>query len=85
MPTVLRDGGYQFIIFTSDHPPAHVHVRYAGRLAKIQLEPVEFERTGGLAAGDQSKILKIVRDNQDFLRAEWNRLHPPEGADDDSE
>ena len=85
MPTVLRDGGYQFIIFTSDHPPAHVHVRYAGRLAKIQLELVEFERTGGLKAGEQSRILKIARDNREFLLVEWNRLHPPEEANDDEE
>ena len=85
MPTVLREGGYQFIIFTSDHPPAHVHVRYSGHLAKIRLEPMEFDRTGGLNAGDQSKILEIVRDNREFLLAEWNRLHPSEEDSDDEE
>lgn len=38
MPPVLRVGGYQFIIFTSDHPPAHVHVRRDGKLAKVRLD-----------------------------------------------
>lgn len=56
MPTVFREGGYQFIIFTSDHPPAHVHVRREGKLAKVRLEPIEFERTGEFNAGEQSKI-----------------------------
>jgi hypothetical protein len=74
MPTVLRASGYQFIIFTSDHPPAHIHVRGQGKLAKIRLEPVEFERTGGFNAGEQSKILQIVRDNVDLLLNAWNEI-----------
>ncbi|MBI1279231.1 MAG: DUF4160 domain-containing protein [Anaerolineaceae bacterium] len=37
MPTVLREAGYQFIIFTSDHYPPHVHVRREGKLAKLLL------------------------------------------------
>ncbi len=50
MPTVLREGGYQFIIFTSDHHPPHVHVRREGKLAKVLLKPVEFERIGDFNA-----------------------------------
>lgn len=79
MPTVLRVGGYQFIIFTSDHPPAHVHVRREGKLAKVLLDPVAFERIGGFNSGEQSKILEIVRDHQDFLLAEWRGQYPEEG------
>jgi len=54
MSTVLHVSGYQFIIFTSDYPPAHVHVRRAGKLAKVLLQPVMFERTGGFNTGEQS-------------------------------
>ncbi len=79
MPTVLRESGYQFIIFTSDHPPAHVHVRKEGKLAKIKLDPVEFERTGGFNSGEQSKIIEIVRTHQAFLLSEWNRLQGGQG------
>lgn len=78
MPTVLRAGGYQFIIFTSDHPPAHIHVRREGKLAKVHLDPIEFERGGGFNGGEQSKILEIVREYQDFLLAEWHKMYPPE-------
>jgi hypothetical protein len=83
VPTVLREGGYQIMIFTSDHPPPHVHVRHAGRLAKVNLEPVSFTRTGGLNAGEQSEILQVVQANQSFLLAEWDRLYPPEEIEND--
>jgi Domain of unknown function (DUF4160) len=77
MPTVLRESGYQFIMFTSDHPPAHVHVRREGKLAKVRLDSIEFERSGGFNAREQSKIIEIIHDNQTFLLAEWNKLYPP--------
>ncbi len=83
MPTVLREGGYQFIIFTSDHHPPHVHVRREGKLAKVLLKPVEFERIGGFNAGEQSKIIEIVKDNQSFLLNEWDKVYPPEEIDND--
>jgi hypothetical protein len=82
MPTVLRESGYQFIIFTSDHPPPHVHVRHEGKLAKVGLNPVEFLRTGGFNSGEQSKILQIIHDNLTYLLTEWDKLHPPEDEND---
>ncbi len=76
MPTVLRVSGYQFVMFSSDHPPPHVHVRREGKLAKIGLEePIEIIRTGGFNSGDQGKIIEIIRENRDFLLSEWNRLY----------
>jgi hypothetical protein len=83
MPTVLREGGYQFIIFTSDHHPAHVHVRREGKLAKILLDPIEFERVGGFNAGEQSKIIEIVRKNRSLFLREWEKVYPPEEIDKD--
>lgn len=78
MPTVLRVDGYQFIIFTSDHPPAHIHVRRDGKLAKVLLDSIEFERTGGFNAGERGKILELVHEYHDLLLAEWAKLYPPE-------
>lgn len=83
MPTVLREGGYQFIIFTSDHPPAHIHVRRDGKLAKVSLDTLEFERDGGFNKGEQSKITEIIRANFDLLLAEWERLYPSVESDSD--
>jgi len=83
MPTVLREAGYQFIMFTSDHPPAHVHVRREGKLAKVLLDPIEFERTSGFNAGEQSKIVSIIREHLAFLLNEWDRLYPPGEIEDE--
>jgi len=82
VPTILRVGGYQFIIFTSDHPPAHVHVRREGKLAKVNLILLEFERTGGFNTSERSKILELVHEYHDFLLAEWAKLYPPEETED---
>lgn len=78
MPTVLRIQGFQFIIFSSDHPPAHVHVRRDGKLAKVLLNPILFERTGGFNSGEQNKILDLVREHQEFLLSQWQRLYGTE-------
>ena len=76
MPTVLRSGAYQFIIFTADHPPVHIHVRGSGHLAKVRLDPIEIERSGGFNQGDLTKIVDIIRENQALLLAEWDRFYP---------
>jgi hypothetical protein len=78
MPTVFREGGYQFIMFSSDHPPAHVHVRREGKLAKVLLNPVEFERIGGFNTGEQNKIIAIIREHQALLMDAWDKLYPNE-------
>jgi len=83
MPTILREGGYQFIMFSSDHPPGHVHIRREGKLAKVSLDTLEFERDGGFNRGEQSKIIEIIRVNLDFLLAEWERLYPSEETNSD--
>lgn len=47
-------------------------------MAKVRLNPIEFERTGGFNAGERSRILEIVQDYQEFLLAEWDKHYPPE-------
>ena len=37
MPTVLRIGGLRVVIYSNDHPPAHVHVLGPGWLVVINL------------------------------------------------
>ena len=83
MPTVLREGGYQFIIFTSDHPPAHVHIRHSDRLAKLRLNPIQFERNGGFKLNEQRRILEIVEANYAILIAAWDDLYPSQEMPED--
>lgn len=65
MPTVLREGGFQFIIFTSDHHPPHIHVRRDGKLAKVLLT-----RLNLIMMNDNSNQVVSIeyRDDKVFLR-----------------
>lgn len=45
MPTVLNDGPYGFIFFSSDRgEPPHIHVKCERRIAKFWLGPVALAR-----------------------------------------
>jgi hypothetical protein len=41
MPTVLRKDGFEFMIYTDDHEPAHVHVFKGEGKAKIIISTAE--------------------------------------------
>ncbi len=74
-PTVLREKGFQVVIFSNDHPPAHVHVRRSGKVARIRLEPVEALHNHGFNTRELGNILTIVQDNQDVLLEAWDSIH----------
>lgn len=78
MVTVHREGGFRIVIFTDDHPPAHVHVQGDGT-AKIVLigtdgEP-ELIFADGMKRGDIRKAVRIVTDQQSYLLDCWSEIH----------
>jgi hypothetical protein len=75
MPTVLMIDGFRLIIFSNDHPPAHVHVKQAEGGAKVSLNPVEITEYWKLNPRQLRRIEDIVSDNQDYLLEKWNELH----------
>jgi hypothetical protein len=77
-PTVVRQDGYQLIIFTNDHPPPHVHVRHSGRVARARLKPIEILHNSGYNARELSKIRAIVEEHQALLLEAWFELHGEE-------
>jgi hypothetical protein len=50
MPTIFIDGGFRFMIYLNDHPPAHVHAISADCMIKIGLKPVELLSSVGAKA-----------------------------------
>lgn len=74
MPTVLRVKGYRFIIFTNDHPPAHVHVKQAEGGAKLDLDPVQIVEYFELNQRQLREILEIVEENRELLLEKWQEL-----------
>jgi hypothetical protein len=79
MPTVLRQDGFDVMIYTDDHPPAHVHVRKAGGEVVINLgddeTPPSIREVHGMKKQDTRKAVIIVEDNQVYLLSMWGEIH----------
>ena len=79
MPTVLRQDGFDVMIYTDDHPPAHVHVFRAGEEVVINLgdevTKPEIREDKGMSNRGMRHALRIVAENQLFLLGEWRRIH----------
>jgi uncharacterized protein (DUF885 family) len=71
----LNEDGFQFIIFTKDHAPAHVHVKRAEAVARVRLQSVEVMDSVGFNSRELSKILSITEEKQQYLLAVWDSLH----------
>jgi hypothetical protein len=74
-PVLLRSGQYTVVIYTKDHPPAHVHVKSADKEARIALDPVEVMDNYGLKPGEIRAILKLIQLHQNDLFAKWKEFH----------
>ena len=73
MPTVLRVGPYRCFFYAGDgEEPPHIHVERDNSDAKIWLEPVRLERSGGFSAKELRQIEKIVTDYHEQLMDSWN-------------
>lgn len=78
MVVVHRAHGFRFVIYTSDHEPAHVHVTGAGQ-AKINLlgqdGAPEVVFSIGIKRSDMRRLLAEVIERRDDLMQQWERIH----------
>jgi hypothetical protein len=74
-PVVLRSGQFTVVIYTRDHSPAHVHVKSAGKEARITLDPVEVMSNLRFKPGEIRSILKLIQAHQGELLAKWKEIH----------
>lgn len=73
MPTVLRIGSYRFFFYSSDGgEPIHVHIEKENNLAKIWVDPVRLQNSGGFNRSEIRNILSIVEDYQIEIMEAWN-------------
>ena len=74
MPTVLRIGPYRLFFYSQDRrtEPAHVHVQREQRVAKVWIDPVRLDRSGGFHSQELREIMKVVEKHQQQLRESWN-------------
>lgn len=81
MPTVLRLDGVRVMIYTEDHPPAHVHVHEADAQAVFVLNcpsgPPKLRggRGSGLVGRTAARMSRILQSRVPYLCMEWERIH----------
>jgi hypothetical protein len=79
VPTVMQKDGFSFMIYTMDHEPRHIHVWKAGKEVIVNLgdETVApfVRENNGMDNKNKRKALGIAGEEQEFLIAEWRRIH----------
>ena len=75
MPTVVRKDGFEFMIYTDDHEPAHVHVFKGEGKAKIIISTAEPVRVKDMKPKIVRQAVKIVEAHQDYLLEKWEEIH----------
>lgn len=71
MPTVLVEGPYSFVFFSSDRgEPPHIHVVRDRTVAKFWLTPVSPARNRGFRQHELNEIeRRVIHHQQRFLEA----------------
>jgi len=75
MPTVLREDGFEVMIYTDDHEPPHVHVFYGGVMVIINLRDFSARKAKNMKISDVRRARKIVANHQEFLLGKWKEFH----------
>lgn len=74
MPTVLITGPYRFYFWSYDcRERQHVHVKRDNQEAKFWLDAVELAYNRGFSTREIKRIERIIQENTDHLRTEWDR------------
>jgi hypothetical protein len=73
MPTVLRDGPYAFLFYSSDRvEPRHIHVKRDRQVAKFWLEPISLAQNNGYAEHEVRAIERLVTKHRATLMNAWD-------------
>ena len=78
MPTLIRQRGFDVMIHTKDHAPAHVHCYRGRRLVKVALNSMRVLTTRHATRRDILQAIRLVQENQERLVREWRRIHGQE-------
>ena len=78
MAVIHRAHGFRFVIYRSDHEPAHVHITGSGQ-AKINLigpdGAPQVVESFGIKSGDMRRLRAEVVVCREAFLAEWEHIH----------
>ena len=73
MPTVLQDGPYSFVFFSSDRgEPPHIHVKRDRQITKFWLNPIVLVNNKGFKEHELNQIARLVVKHQEILMEAWH-------------
>ncbi|MDX9819511.1 MAG: DUF4160 domain-containing protein [Desulfococcus multivorans] len=73
MPTIFRIGRYRFFFYSGDRNEAmHVHIEADENIAKVWIDPIRLDNSGGFSRSEINKILSIIEEKQVQLMEAWN-------------
>lgn len=73
MPTVLEDGSYSFVFFSSDKgEPPHFHVKCERRTAKFWLSPAALAKNRGFPGHELNHVARLVAKHELVLLEAWH-------------
>lgn len=73
MPTVLTDGPYAFVFFSSDGgEPLHIHVKRDRLIIKVWLDPLHVASNRGFSQHEVNEVLRLVAKHEVQIREAWN-------------
>ena len=70
MPEISRFFGIVIAIFYNDHEPAHFHVRYGAKKARITIDDLRM-LDGDIGARVRGLVVEWASQHQDELRQDW--------------
>lgn len=73
MPTILKVGPYRFFFYSGDKDePIHVHIERDDKIAKVWIEPVRLNYSGGFNRKEIANILRIIIKHKEKILEAWN-------------
>ena len=73
MPTILRLGPYRFFFYSSDRDePVHIHIEREDNIAKVWLDPIRLQNSGGFNRSEIFRIVSIINEHQIELLEAWD-------------
>jgi hypothetical protein len=79
VPTIHREDGFAFRIYTDDHRPPHVHALKAGEFAKIGIGDSANSAVvldpGTLGGRDLVRAVRIVDERWTEFLLRWSEIH----------
>ena len=73
MPNVGKIGPYRLFFYSSNGvEPIHVHVERDDRVAKVWINPVRLQSSGGFGRSEMRDILSVVQENTEIIERMWH-------------